>query len=432
MTEKIIIFNNATLIDPENEKEFSGSLLVKNGIIENISRNKKIDINSKNSEIIDCKKHTLSPGLIDLWVFAGEPGYEHNESIESISNISRQSGVTTIACRPDTSPIIDEVELVDYIKRKSLEKSKINIHPIAALTKNNLGEIMTEIGLLQGAGAIGFSNAYNEIKNTQVLKNAFLYAANFDALIIQQCINDLDNGGVMNESETSMRLGLSGMPQISETIALERELRLVEETKTRYHSACISTEKSLNIIKSFKEHIPNLSCGVSINNLILNENDIGAYRTFFKLKPPLRNEKDREILCKDLNGDTIDVITSNHDPQGTESKRRPFSEAAFGAVGIETLLSASLSLYHQGYVTLPKLMKKLTYNPAKILNLESGRLEVGKPADLILFNKDQPWILKADNLISKCKNTTFENQKMQGKVFITMVNGEIVYNSKNI
>jgi dihydroorotase len=426
---KAILLHNATLIDPKNETEFSGSVLIKNGVIADILKN-KANLKIPNCEVIDCQNYILSPGLVDMWVFAGEPGFEHIETIEGISNAAIKSGITSIASRPDTNPIIDEIELVEYIKRKSLEKSKVKFYPIAALTKKHLGENMTEIGSLIAAGAVGFSDAYKEIKNTKVLKNAFTYASNYDAQIIQQPISDLDKGGVMNESEMSMRLGLPGMINIAETIALERELRIAEHTETKYHAMCISTKESLNAIKYYKNRTESITSGVSINNLILNENDIGAYRTFFKLRPPLRSEEDRSFLIENLQSENIDVITSSHDPQGTESKRLPFEEASFGATGIETLLSASLSLYHGGHISLPKLMKKLTYNPSRILKLEdTGSMEIGKKADLILFDKDAPWILKADKLISKCKNTTFEDQKLQGKVLMTVIEGNIVYKS---
>lgn len=207
---------------------------------------------------------------------------------------------------------------------------------------------------------------------------------------------------------------------------------ITKYASNRYHSICISTKESYEIIERYKDQLSSVTCGISINNLKLNENDIGTYRTFFKVRPPLRSEADRSFLLENISNDIVDIITSNHDPQGTESKRLPFEEAEYGAVGIETLLSASLSLYHEGHISLPKLIKKLTYNPAKILNLDNiGSLEVGKKADLILFDKDTPWVLDADKLRTKCKNTTFENQKMQGKVLLTMVGGNIIYSTIN-
>jgi len=425
---KPILFKNALLIDPKNEREFIGSILTRDGNICEIFDTPDPNYSISDCEIIDCNNNTLSPGLIDMWVFVGEPGYEHIETIVDISDAAKTSGVTSIACRPDTNPIVDEAELVEYIKRKSIDKSEVNIYPIAALTKKHGGETMTEMGSLIEAGALGFSDAYNFNNNTNVLKNAFTYASNYDALILQNSNSDLDKYGVVNESELSMRLGLPGVPKISEAISLERELMIAEYAANKYHSICISTRESYEIIKRYKDLLSSVTCGISINNLKLNENDIGTYRTFFKVRPLLRSEADRSFLLEHISNDIIDVITSNHDPQGTESKRLPFEEAEYGAVGIETLLSASLSLYHEGHISLPKLIKKLTYNPAKILNLDNiGSLEVGKKADLILFDKDIPWVLDADNLKTKCKNTTFENQKMQGKVLLTMVGGNIIH-----
>ncbi len=429
---KPILFKNALLIDPKNEREFIGSILTRDGNICEIFNIPEPNYSISDCEIIDCNNNTLSPGLIDMWVFVGEPGYEHIETIEDISDAAKASGVTSIACRPDTNPIVDEAELVEYIKRKSIDKSEVNIYPIAALTKKHGGETMTEMGSLIEAGALGFSDAYNFNNNTNILKNAFTYASNYDALILQNSNSDLDKYGVVNESELSMRLGLPGVPKISEAISLERELMIAEYAANKYHSICISTRESYEIMKRYKDLLSSVTCGISINNLKLNENDIGTYRTFFKVRPLLRSEADRSFLLEHISNDIIDVITSNHDPQGTESKRLPFEEAEYGAVGIETLLSASLSLYHEGHISLPKLIKKLTYNPAKILNLDNiGSLEVGKKADLILFDKDIPWVLDADNLKTKCKNTTFENQKMQGKVLLTMVGGNIIYSEIN-
>ena len=429
---KPVLFKNALLIDPKNEREFIGSILTRDGNICEIFNSPDPNYSISDCEIIDCNNNTLSPGLIDMWVFVGEPGYEHIETIEDISDAAKTSGVTSIACRPDTNPIVDEAELVEYIKRKSIDKSEVNIYPIAALTKKHGGETMTEMGSLIEAGALGFSDAYNFNNNTNVLKNAFTYASNYDALILQNSNSDLDKYGVVNESELSMRLGLPGVPKISEAISLERELMIAEYAANKYHSICISTRESYEIIKRYKDLLSSVTCGISINNLKLNENDIGTYRTFFKVRPLLRSEADRSFLLEHISNDIIDVITSNHDPQGTESKRLPFEEAEYGAVGIETLLSASLSLYHEGHISLPKLIKKLTYNPAKILNLDNiGSLEVGKKADLILFDKDIPWVLDADNLKTKCKNTTFENQKMQGKVLLTMVGGNIIHSEIN-
>lgn len=429
---KPILFKNALLIDPKNEREFIGSILTRDSNICEIFNTPDPNYSISDCEIIDCNNNTLSPGLIDMWVFVGEPGYEHIETIEDISDAAKTSGVTSIACRPDTNPIVDEAELVEYIKRKSIDKSEVNIYPIAALTKKHGGETMTEMGSLIEAGALGFSDAYNFNNNTNVLKNAFTYASNYDALILQNSNSDLDKYGVVNESELSMRLGLPGVPKISEAISLERELMIAEYAANKYHSICISTRESYEIMKRYKDLLSSVTCGISINNLKLNENDIGTYRTFFKVRPLLRSEADRSFLLEHISNDIIDVITSNHDPQGTESKRLPFEEAEYGAVGIETLLSASLSLYHEGHISLPKLIKKLTYNPAKILNLDNiGSLEVGKKADLILFDKDIPWVLDADNLKTKCKNTTFENQKMQGKVLLTMVGGNIIYSEIN-
>ncbi len=427
-----IVFHNARLIDPLTNLDKMGSLLVTDGIISDIKIGELYPKSNNESKVIDCKGNVLSPGLIDMWVFAGEPGYEHIETLEGVSNAAASGGITTLVCRPDTNPIIDDVALVDYIERRAKEKSLINIHPIAALTKGFKGLEMTEIGLLSEAGALAFSDGYNEIKNARVMRNALTYTKNFDALIMQHNQNkDLSDHGVMNEGKVSLRLGLPGSPAASEIISLERDIRLLELTRSRYHALSISTRGSLDVIRKAKELQLNVTTGISINNLMLNENDIGAYRTFHKLRPPLRTEEDRVSMIEALsNSDLLDVIISSHDPQDTETKRRPFIEAGYGAVGLETLLPAALSIYQENLISLPKLLEKMTINPAKILKLDTGRIAKGYPADIVLFNPDTPWVVIAENLISKCRNTAFEKKKMQGKVVMTMVNGKIIYEAK--
>ena len=299
--------------------------------------------------MIDCKGNVLAPGLIDAQVFTGEPGYEHRETLKTASHAAAAGGVTTIVVMPDTNPVIDQVALVDYIQRRARDNALVHVQTMAALTKGLQGEEMTEIGLLKRAGAIAFSNGKSSIVNTRVMRNVLSYSKDFNALVVHHTEDPyLSGSGSMNSGEVAARLGLPGISKIAETIMLERDVRLVEMTGGRYHAATISCQESLDVIRSAKARKLPVSCGVSINHLTLNENDIGPYRTFFKVRPPLRREEDRVAMVQAVANGDIDVIVSSHDPQDADTKRRPFAEAADGAVGLETLLSAALRLVHAG------------------------------------------------------------------------------------
>jgi len=419
---------NARLVDPASRLDQHGGVLIRDGLIADFGP--YIDAGAAgDAEIVDCAGLVLAPGLIDMMVFAGEPGHEHRETLATASRAASAGGVTTIACMPNTDPVIDDVALVDFILRRARDTALVNVHPMAATTKGLLGEEMTEIGLLREAGAIAFSNGKTSIANAKVMRHALAYAKDFGALIVHHLEDPwLAQDGVMNEGEVATRLGLRGIPAAAETIMLERDIRLVELTGGRYHAAQISCRASLDVIRTAKLMGLPVTCGVSINHLALNENDIGSYRTFFKMKPPLRSEDDRLAMVEGVASGDIDVIVSAHDPRGAEGKRRPFAEAADGAVGLETMLGAALRLYHNGEVELTRLLQALTVNPARLLKLGSGRLAKGAPADLVLIDLDRPWVVEPETLRSKSKNTPFDAARLQGRALLTVVAGRLVYN----
>ncbi len=380
------------------------------------------------TNVVDCKGHVLCPGLIDMQVFTGEPGQEHRETLKTASQAAAAGGVTTMVVMPDTEPVIDQVALVDYIQRRGRDNAVVNVHVMAAMTRGLKGQDMTEIGLLQRAGAIAFTNGKTSVANTRVMRNVLLYAKDFGALIAHHTEDPyLTEGTVMNAGEVATRLGLPGVNKAAETIVLERDVRLVELTGGRYHAAAISCAESLGVVRAAKARNLPVTCGASINHLTLNENDIGPYRTFFRLKPPLRSETDRTAMVRGLAAGDIDVIVSSHDPQDADTKRHPFAEAADGAIGLETLLAAALRLVHNGEIGLLPLLKAMTINPAKLLGLPSGRLEKGAPADLILVDLGQPWVVDKAMLKARSKNSPFDESKMQGRVLTTMVAGATVY-----
>jgi dihydroorotase len=420
------VFINARLIDPASNRDEPGGLLVKDGLIADLGSHLRRNA-PEGASVIDCKGHVLAPGLIDAQVFTGEPGYEHRETLKTASHAAAAGGVTTIVVMPDTNPVIDQVALVDFIQRRARDNALVHVHTMAAMTKGLQGEEMTEIGLLKRAGAIAFSNGKASVVNTRVMRNVLSYSRDFSALVVHHTEDPYLSTGAMNSGEVAARLGLSGSSKIAETIILERDVRLVEMTGGRYHAATISCQESLDVIKAAKAKKLPVSCGVSINHLTLNENDIGPYRTFFKVRPPLRREEDRVAMVQGVANGDIDIIVSSHDPQDADTKRRPFSEAADGAVGLETLLSAALRLVHSGDMTLSAMLKALTINPARLLGLHSGRLAKGSIADLVLFDPGEPWVVNKDLLRSRSKNTPFDEAKMQGRVLRTMVAGQTVY-----
>lgn len=426
-SEETTVFINARLVDPASGKDEPGGLLVKDGVIADLGAQLRRNA-PDGARVIDCKGHVLCPGLIDMQVFTGEPGQEHRETLKTASNAAAAGGVTTIVVMPDTEPVIDQVALVDFIQRRARDNAVVHVHVMAAMTRGLNGQEMTEIGLLQRAGAIAFTNGKSSVSNARVMRNVLLYAKDFGALIVHHTEDPhLTDGTVMNSGEVSSRLGLPGVNKAAETIVLERDVRLVEITDGRYHAAQLTCAESLAVVRAAKARKLRVTCGVSINHLTLNENDIGPYRTFFRLKPPLRSEDDRAAMVRGLAAGDIDVIVSSHDPQDADTKRHPFAEAADGAIGLETLLAAALRLYHNGEIGLLPLLRAMTVNPAKLLGLPGGRLEKGAPADLILVDLGQPWVVDKAEIRARSKNSPFDESKMQGRVLLTMVAGKPVY-----
>lgn len=420
------VFVNAHLVDPDTLREGSGALFVRGGTIADVVWGAQPNV-PEGARVIDCGGRVLSPGLVDMRVFVGEPGAEHRETLKSASEAAAAGGVTTIVTMPDTNPAVDEPAIVDYVMRRARDTACVRVLPAAALTKGLAGREMTEFGLLGEAGAVAFTDGARCVINPRVMRRALLYARDVGALVMNHCEDpELVGDGVMNEGEFSTRLGLLGIPREAETIVLERDVRLARLAGTRLHAPLVSCADSIEIARRAKEAGIALTCGVSINHLTLNEVDIGDYRTFFKLSPPLRSEADRQAMIEALVDGVVDVIVSDHDPQDVETKRLPFAEAANGAVGLETLLSAALRLVHADRIALPALLRALSTRPAEILGLPQGRLARGAPADLIVFDPDEPFVLDKAELRSRSKNTPFDEARLEGRVALTMVAGEIV------
>jgi len=417
-------FLNANIIDPHNSlNEVGGLIIDENGLVEGIG--KKVNKNNipSREKTIDLQGKYIFPGIVDMRVFVGEPGYEYKENFRTLSNAALSGGVTSVVTMPNTDPIIDNVSIVDFLKRRGRDKSRINIFPTASLTKNIEGNNMTEFGLLQKKGIVAFTDCIKTIQNTRLMSRIMKSAHDLNSLILQHAEDlELSKNGMINDGIIATKLGLQGIPYLAEIIIIERDLTLLENIKCRYHISQISSKKSVEVIKERKDKVK-FTCGVSINNLSLNENDIGDFKTFLKLSPPLRTEDDRMSLVNALSDKTIDVIVSDHKPEDEEQKRLTFGQAAAGACGIETLLPLSLELYHNGSVKLETIIQALTSNPAKILKINKGNLGIGNDADFCIVDINKPWIVKKEKLISKSKNTSIENKKLQGKVTNTFVKG---------
>ena len=426
MKKKAII--NTRILDPRNNiDEIGGILIGDSGKIEAVGK-KVTKENVSGAEIYDCKNKISIPGIIDIRVFVGEPGFEYKENFRTLSLAAVSGGVTGVATMPNTLPLIDNVSTLDFVKRRSRDKSIIKIFPMATLTKEAKGLDMTEFGLLKLRGAWGFTDGTRCIQSNKVMDQIFNYGKNTDVLIIQFAQdNELSENGMINDSLQATKLGLKSIPESAEQLIIERDLRLLENYNTKYHIALISSKKSLEIIKDAKKRGLKFTVGVSINNLSLNENDIGDFKTFLKLSPPLRSEEDRLALIEGVKEGLIDVIVSDHKPEDEESKRLTFQQATTGASGIESLLSLGLELVHNGSCNLNTLIKNLTSNPAEILGIRNGTLSVGSEADIAVFDIDRPWVFKKENIKSKSKNTAIEDRKLQGKVEKTFINGDLVF-----
>ncbi|CAJ0864906.1 dihydroorotase [freshwater sediment metagenome] len=422
-----ILFVNARLIDPARGSETQGGLLVRDGRISDLGPGLTADSAPGGARVIDCRGDVLAPGLIDMQAFVGEPGAEHRETIASATLSAAVGGVTTLVATSSTDPAIDDPAVVDFVLRRARHTGRVRVLPMAALTKGREGREMAELGLLQQAGAVAFFDGARSVKSALVMRRAMSYARDFNALVVHFTQDPDLAGGVMNEGEFALRLGLAGIPREAEAVMLDRDLRLVALTGARYHAAILTSTLSLDSLRAAKAAGLPVTCGVTINHLTLNENDIGDYRTFLKLRPPLRHEEERQQLVAALAEGLIDVIVSDHDPQDVETKRLPFAEAEFGAIGVETMLAAGMRLVHAGDVSLPRLLAAMSSRPAEILGLEQGRLQKGAPADLIRFDPDEPFVVDPEALHSRCRNTPFDGALLQGVVKTTMVGGEIVH-----
>lgn len=424
----VTLLHKARIVDPSRGLDATGSVLIRDGLIEAAGPEALNQGAPEGAAVIDCAGKTVIPGLVDGRVFVGEPGGEHRETIASASQAAAAGGITSIVTMPDTDPVIDDVALVEFVLRTARDTACVNVHPAAALTKGLAGREMTEIGLLSEAGAVAFTEGRNTLASALVMRRALTYARDFGAVILHETQDrDLASAGVMNEGLFASWLGLPGIPREAELIPLARDLMLARLTGGAYHAAKISTKLSADAIRLAKGEGVDATAGVSVNHLSLNENDIGEYRTFFRLSPPLRDEDDRQAMVEAVRDGTVDIVVSSHDPQDVDTKRLPFADAETGAIGLETLLGAMLRLHHSGDLPLLRIIEVLATAPARLFGLDAGTLKPGARADLAIVDLNEPWLVREADIRSRSKNTCFEGARMQGRVLQTMVAGKTVF-----
>ena len=416
-----LLLKNANLVDPERGETRLSQIFIENGIISSFE-------NQAAERVIECNGKYLAPGLVDIGVKICEPGERHKESFKSAGQAAAAGGVTTIITRPDTLPAIDTPETLEFTRRRANLDAPINVLPMAALTKGRQGREMTEIGFLLDAGAVAFTDCDHVVSDNKVFSRALSYARSLGALIIAHPQDPgLSKGAAATSGKFASLRGLPAVSAIAERMGLDRDIALLEMTGAKYHADQITTARALPALQRAKTNGLDITAGTSIHHLTLNELDVADYRTFFKVKPPLRSEEDRHAIIEALQSGLIDTISSMHTPQDEESKRLPFEEAASGAVGLETLLPAALRLFHSGEMDLPGLFRALALNPAKRLGLPCGRLAIGAPADLVLFDANQPFVLDRATLKSKSKNTPFDGARLQGRILASFVAGKQVF-----
>jgi dihydroorotase len=422
-----VAYTNVRLIDPESGLDAPGGLLTEHGRIADLGPDLFADGVPDDADVIDGGGLCLAPGLVDMRAQLGEPGQEHKETIASAGRAAASAGITSVACLPNTDPVIDDVAGLEFVARRAREAKAVKVYAYGAITRGCAGDQLTEIGLLSEAGAVGFTDGTRAVANAQMMRRALSYASAFDTVLLQHPIEPTLATGVMNGGALATRLGLPGSPAMAELILLERDLRLVEMTGGRYHASHVTTRAGLDAIRWAKARGLSVTCDTAPHYFVLDETAVGDYRTFAKVSPPLRSADDRAAVAEAVADGTVDAIASDHDPQDQDSKRLPFAAAADGIAGLETLFALSLNLVHDGRTSLPALLRRLTCGPADLLGLEAGRLRAGAPADLILFDPERRWTIDPDRFLGKCKNAPYDAWPARGRVVRTVVDGRPIW-----
>lgn len=424
-----VAYINARILDPHTDLDEIGGVLTDGELIADFGPHlKTAEGLADDIQVIDCQGNCLCPGLVDMRVQTREPGEEHKGTLKSAGESAVFSGVTSMVSLPNTTPVTDDMSVVEFVARRARQLSLSKVYPYGAITKGLQGKDMAEMGMLAQSGAVAFTDGVRAVASAKVMRKALSYSRNYDLLLVQHPEEpSLADGGHMNAGDLAMRMGLTGIPVVAESIMVARDVRLAEDTGGRLHFAHISTGESLDIIRRAKRRGVKVTCDTAPPYFSLNELAVGDYRTFAKLSPPLRSEEDRQAVIEGIKDGTVDAIASDHAPEDEDSKRLPFAQAAFGGVGLETLLAITLELYHNQQMSLTACLKTVTCNPAMLMGLPAGRLEVGAAADLCVFDPERGWKIEADQLRSKSKNSPFDGRLAQGRCLRTIIDGRTVY-----
>ncbi|MFZ5719482.1 MAG: dihydroorotase [Pseudomonadota bacterium] len=423
-----LAFTNVRLVDPASGYDGPGAVVVTEGVIADVAHAPSLGSLSADVEVVDAGGALLIPGLIDIRVKTGEPGAEPKETLKSAAMAAAAGGVTTMVVQPDTHPVVDEPAVVDFILRRARDIELVNVYPAGAATKGAEGQRMAEIGLMHDAGCLYVTDADRPIVDSKVFRRVLSYAKAFGVPVAHRPADPwLSAGAAASEGEFASRMGLPSVPAIAERIMLERDLALVELTGAQLIVDQVTTASALESLQRGLDRGLPVTATTSINHLSFNEIDIGDYRTFCKLDPPLRSEDDRQAVIEAVASGLVQVIVSAHAPAPAEDKRRPYDEATPGAVGLQTLLPALLAFHHEGRIPLIDLIRAVTCAPADLLGLPAGRVAKGAPADLVLCDLNAPVVVDLDKLVSKSRNSPFDGRRLQGKVLRTVVDGRTVY-----
>lgn len=422
--DKKILYKNARIIDPQSNYDKIGNLLTIGDKIADFGEN----VTAQDAEIIDCKGNILAPGLIDIQVHFRDPGQTHKEDLNSGSKSAVAGGITTVVCQPNTAPTLDSVLTFDYLRLKAKENAYCNVKAYGCITKGMKGEELADMYSLKEAGAVGFTDDGLPVMNANVMRRAFEYSRDLDVVIAQHAEDlNLTNKGCINEGKVSLELGVRGIPNISESVIVERDIAILESVGGRYHLLHVSTREALDAIRRAKAKGLNVTVEVSPHHFTLTDEQVLKSKTNAKMNPPLRSEKDRLALIEGLKSGLIDAIATDHAPHDLASKNKTLEEATFGIVGVETMLPLSLVLYHQKVLSLTDLLAKMTCNAAKIINFDGGVIKKGARADLVLIDLNCEWIIDSQKFYSKSKNSPFDGFKVKGKAIRTVVGGKTVY-----
>jgi dihydroorotase len=426
--DHITVYKNARIMDPESNTDIEGTLITKGDRIADFGTNIINDGIPESAEVVDCGRHLLTPGLIDIQVHFREPGQEHKETIETGSKSAAAGGVAHVACMPNTDPVIDDVSIVNFVHKRARETGYVNVHTYACVTKGMKGDELTEMGLLVDAGAVGFTDDGLPVMNAGLMRNALSYAKELGVPVAQHAEDlHLSAGGCMNEGAVSTQLGVKGIPNAAEAVMVERDIILSELTGGQYHVLHISTAEAIEAVRRAKEKGLPVTCEAAPHHFLLTDEAVLEYRTFSKMNPPLRAEKDRLAIIEGLKDGTIDAIATDHAPHELESKRVPLASAAFGIVGLETMLPGGLKLHHDYGMSLKDMIASMTYKAADIIHIEAGRIKKNAPADLTLIDLDCEWQIDPEDFSSKSKNSPFDNVTMKGRAIRTIIKGQTVY-----